>query len=174
MRRPDTTSQLRRLIEKLRSAIPDVVLRTTMIVGFPGETDRQFDELLEFVKWAQFDALGCFRFYPESGTDAALLPDQVPENIKQQRLDELMLCQQEIAFTKNRNRIGNEITCLVDSVDDNGFSTGRFFGQAPDIDSVCMIEMKNSQKRNIPLRQGQFINAKVTGTRDYDLVVERI
>ena len=170
MRRPDTKSQLFRLIEKLRSAIPDIVLRTTMIVGFPGETDEQFDELLEFVKWAQFDALGCFTFYPELGTDAALLPGQVPENIKQQRLDELMLCQQEIAFAKNRNRIGSEITCLVDSVDDGDFGTGRFYGQAPDIDSICIIEMKNSQD----LRPGQFINTKVTGTRDYDLVVEQI
>ena len=169
MRRPDTKSQLFRLIEKLRFVIPDIVLRTTMIVGFPGETDEQFDELLEFVKWAQFDALGCFTFYPESGTDAALLPDQVPENIKQQRLDELMLCQQEIAFTKNRDRIGSEITCLVDSVNDD-FGTGRFYGQAPDIDSICIIEMKNSQD----LRPGQFINTKVTGTRDYDLVVEQI
>jgi ribosomal protein S12 methylthiotransferase len=174
MRRPDTKSQLRRLIEKLRSTIPDIVLRTTMIVGYPGETDSQFDELLEFVKWAQFDALGCFRFYPESGTDAALLPDQVPEDIKQQRLDELMLCQQEIAFAKNRNRIGSEITCLVDSIDDNDSGAGRFYGQAPDIDSVCIIEVKNSQKRNIPLRPGQFINARVTSTKDYDLVVERI
>ncbi len=174
MRRPDTKSQLQRLIKKLRSAIPDIVLRTTMIVGFPGETDKQFNELLEFVKWAQFDALGCFRFYPESGTDAALLPDQVPENIKQQRLDELMLCQQEIAFTKNRDKIGSEITCLVDSVNDDGSGIGRFYGQAPDIDSVCVIEKKNSQKRNIPLQPGQFINAKVTGTKDYDLEVERI
>ena len=170
MRRPDTKSQLRRMIEKLRSAIPDIVLRTTMIVGFPGETEQQFDELLEFVKWAQFDALGCFRFYPESGTDAALLPDQVPEKIKQQRLDELMLCQQEIAFTKNHNRIGSEIICLVDSVNGDDFGTGRFYGQAPDIDSICIIEMKNSQD----LRPGQFINAKVTGTRDYELVIERI
>jgi len=174
MRRPDTKSQLFQLIEKLRSAIPDIVLRTTMIVGFPGETDRQFDELLEFIKWAQFDALGCFTFYPESGTDAALLPDQVPEKIKQKRLDELMLCQQEIAFSKNRNRIGREITCLVDSINDDDFGTGRFYGQAPDIDSICIIEMKNSHKKNISLRPGQFINAKVTGTRDYDLVIKRI
>jgi ribosomal protein S12 methylthiotransferase len=145
-----------------------------MIVGFPGETDQQFNELLEFVKWAKFDALGCFRFFPESGTDAALLPGQVPESIKQQRLDELMLCQQEIAFAKNRSRIGSEITCLVDSVDNNDFGTGRFYGQAPDIDSVCIIDMKNSRKNNIPLRPGRLINAKIIDTRDYDLVIKQI
>jgi ribosomal protein S12 methylthiotransferase len=94
MRRPDTKDQLQRLIEKLRCAMPDIALRTTIIVGFPGENDRHFAELLDFVKWAQFDALGCFKFYAESGTTAAQMPGQVPEKVKQQRLEELMLSQQ--------------------------------------------------------------------------------
>jgi len=147
--------------------MPDIVLRTTMIVGFPGETDRQFEELLEFVKWAKFDALGCFKFYPESGTAAAELPGQVPDEIKQQRLDELMLTQQKIAFAKNKKRIGSNLTCLVDSVDTEGFGQGRYYGQAPDIDSICII-------KNCSAEPGQFISTKVIGTQDYDLLVEQI
>lgn len=167
MRRPDTTYRLRRLIEKLRSDILDIVLRTTLIVGFPGETDRQFNELVDFVTWAEFDALGCFTFYPESGTDAAEMPSQVPEKVKQQRLDELMLTQQRIVFAKNKSRIGSKLICLVDSVDNRDLGQGRFFGQAPDIDSICII-------KNCSAKSGRFINTKVVGTKDYDLLVEQI
>jgi len=167
MRRPDTREDICRLIEKLRSAIPDIVLRTTLIVGFPGETDRQFDELLEFVKWADFDALGCFKFYPESGTAAAEMPAQIPDHVKQQRLKELMLTQQKIAFAKNKKRIGSTLTCLVDSADARSMRKGRYYGQAPDIDSFCIIE-------NCSATPGQFVDAKVTGTKDYDLLVQQI
>jgi ribosomal protein S12 methylthiotransferase len=167
MRRPDTKDRLHRLIEKLRRAIPDIVLRTTLIVGFPGETDRQFAELLEFIKWAQFDALGCFQFYPESGTGAARMPGQIAQAVKQHRLEKLMLTQQEIAFAKNRNRIGNRLTCLVDSIDDKGIGRGRFYGQAPKVDSICIIE-------HCSATAGQFINAEVTGTENYDLIVRQI
>ena len=167
MHRPDTSQSIRRLIERLRSALPDCLLRTTLIVGFPGETERQFNELLEFVRWAQFDALGCFKFSPESGTLAAEMPAQVPDRIKQQRVDELMLTQQEIAFAKNINRVGATLTCLVDSVRTEGLAKGRFYGQAPDIDSLCLI-------KNCSARPGQFINANVVGTRDYDLIVEQV
>jgi len=165
MRRPDTKEQLKRLIEKLRSTVPDIILRTTLIAGFPGETEQQFTELLEFIKWARFDALGCFKFYPESGTDAAKMPGQLPDKIKQQRLEELMLTQQKIAFAKNKRRIGSELTCLVDSVDGNGIGRGRFYGQAPDIDGVCII-------KDCPTKTGEFVNTRVVGTKNYDLVVE--
>jgi ribosomal protein S12 methylthiotransferase len=137
------------------------------MVGFPGETDKQFDELIDFVEWAQFDALGSFPFYPESGTAAAEMPGQVPETVKQQRLDELMMAQQQIAFARNENRIGQTLTCLVDSVDRHDLRQSRYYGQAPDIDSVCII-------RNGSAQPGQFIEAKVVGTRDYDLLVEQI
>jgi ribosomal protein S12 methylthiotransferase len=167
MRRPDKKNKLQRLIENLRAAVPDIVLRTTLIVGFPGETDRQFEELLDFVKWARFDALGCFKFYPESGTSAAKLPGQVPDVVKHQRLDEMMLTQQKIAFSHNRERIGSDLTCLVDSVDLEGLGRGRYYGQAPDIDGVCIIEKCTA-------KPGQLINTKVAGTRDYDLLVRQI
>jgi ribosomal protein S12 methylthiotransferase len=167
MRRPDKKDKLQRLIEDLRLAMPDIVLRTTMIVGFPGETNRQFEEMLDFVKWARFEALGCFKFYPESGTAAAELPDQIPDELKQQRFDELMLTQQKIAFAGNKKRIGSNLTCLVDTVDPEGFGQGRYYGQAPDIDSVCII-------KNCSAKPGQFIPTKVIGTQDYDLLVEQI
>ncbi len=167
MHRPDTKEQIFSLIETLRKKIPDAVLRTTLIVGFPGETDRQFDELLDFVKWAEFDALGAFRYYPESGTAAAEMPSQVPDEVKKQRLEELMLTQQEIAFDKNKSRIGDELACLVDSVDDEGSGEGRFYGQAPDIDSLCVIKSRSA-------KPGRFINTKVVDTKGYDLVVEEI
>jgi len=167
MRRPDSKEHICRLIEKLRSVIPDVVLRTTLIVGFPGETEQQFNELLEFVKWVKFDCLGCFRFYPESGTPAAEMLGQLPDHIKQQRLEELMLTQQKIVFAKNKTRIGSKLTCLVDSVDSEGAGQGRFYGQAPDIDSICII-------RNCSASPGKFINAKVVGIKDYDLIIEQI
>jgi len=191
MRRPDTKDRLRRLIENLRSRLPGCLLRTTIIVGFPSETDRQFAELLDFIEWAQFDALGCFKFYPESGTGAAEMPAQVPDQVKRQRLDELMLTQQKIAFAKNKNRVGSKLTCLVDSVDPvrskprktnenlrantptsngvdyKGTGRGRFYGQAPDIDSICIV-------KNCSANPGQFINTKVVGTKDYDLLVRQI
>ena len=167
MRRLDTKERICSLIENLRINLPDVVLRTTLIVGFPGETDQQYTELLEFIKWAEFDALGCFKFYPEAGTAAAKMPAQVPDEVKQRRLEKLMLTQQKIAFAKNKRRIGSELTCLVDSVDGNGNGLGRFYGQAPDIDSVCII-------KNCLENAGKFIKTRVIGIKDYDLVVEQI
>ena len=167
MRRGDRKEKVVELIEKLRRAMGDVVLRTTMIVGFPGESDEQFEELLDFVRWAKFDALGCFEFYGEEGTAAAKMGGQVPERVKKERVDRLMLCQQEIAFAKGRERIGQELVCLVDEVDEAGQGRGRFYGQAPEIDSICYIE-KCSDK------PGEFVKVKVVRTRDYDLVVRPI
>ncbi len=167
MRRPGNPERLRRIIENLRDVMPDIILRTTLMVGFPGETDREFAELVDFVGWARFDALGCFQFYAESGTAAAEMPAQVPEEVKQQRLEELMLTQQKIAFAKNQARIGSELRCLVDSVDSGGRGCARFYGQAPGIDSICIIG-------NCRAQAGQFINAKVISSSDYDLRMEQV
>jgi len=167
MRRPDTKDRLQQLIEKVRHAMPDIVLRTTLIVGFPGETEQQFAELLDFIKWAKFDALGCFKFYPESGTPAADMPGQISDDVKQQRVEELMLTQQKIAFAKNENKIGSVLVCLIDSVDDKGIGRGRFYGQAPQIDSLCIIE-------NCSAEPGELINTRVLGAKDYDLLVQQI
>ncbi len=185
MRRPDTKEDLCRLIDRLRAVMPDIILRTTLIVGFPGETQGEFEELIEFVKWARFDALGAFTYFPEAGTPAAEFPDQIPDEIKQARLDALMLTQQEIAFAMNQERIGSRLTCLVDEGGRKAggkgqrrrqaashkaqpsLGRGRFYGQAPDIDSLCIIQ-------GCSAAPGRFIETKVVGTRDYDLVVEQI
>jgi ribosomal protein S12 methylthiotransferase len=167
MRRPHSKDKICRLIETMRTRIPDCVLRTTFIVGFPGETNARFNELLEFINWASFDNLGCFPFYPEQGTPAANMPHQGPDRLKNKRLEKLMLAQQKIAFGKNKSRIGNQLTCLVDSIDKNHTAKARFFGQAPDIDSVCII-------RDCRACPGSFINVKVTGSINYDLLCRQI
>jgi len=167
MHRPDTKEKIYALIEKIRRSIPQVVLRTTFIVGFPGETEQQFNELLEFVKRVRFDALGCFKFYAEEGTEAAKMPSQIPEELKQSRMEKLMLTQQQIAFAKNRERLGESLQCLVDTVDRRGLATGRFYAQAPEIDSHCIIEDCSAQP-------GKFIEAEVVGWRGYDLVVRQV
>lgn len=165
MKRIDTKEKTTALIEKLRAAIPNVVLRTTVIVGYPGETDENFAELLEFVKWARFDALGCFPYYPEIGTDAATLEGQLTDKVKNQRIDELMLAQQQIAFEKAVKLKGAQLTCLVDEIFDDGDGIGRYFGQAPHIDSVCFIE-------NCSKEPGEFALVTVTGSKDYDLICQ--
>jgi ribosomal protein S12 methylthiotransferase len=164
MCRADTKEHTVELVEKIRNRMPEAVLRTTVIVGYPGETDAQFEELLDFVRWAKFDALGCFRFSPEPGTAAAELSDQLPESVKQQRADTLMKLQQQIAFDRMDARIGKEYRILVDEIYEQQ-AIGRFYGQAPHIDSICTIT-----DPSVPY--GAFIQAKVTARDGYDLVVE--
>jgi ribosomal protein S12 methylthiotransferase len=167
MHRPDTGQKIKDLIECLRAEISDVVLRTTLIVGFPAETDEEFNELLEFVEWARFDALGCFPYYPEADTTAGKMDRQIPGAIKQERYKEIMLKQQQIVFDKNDQRIGTELLCLVDSVDKQGTGKGRFYGQAPEIDSVCLINKSSTCP-------GELIKVKVVKFKGYDLVVEQV
>jgi ribosomal protein S12 methylthiotransferase len=165
MRRADRKDTTIRLIEKLRAAMPDVVLRTTVITGFPGETEEAFEELLEFVRWAKFEALGCFPFYAEPGTHAATLDGQVPQDVRHARADRLMRMQQEIAFAAARARIGQRLQCLVDASDEEQ-AEGRFYGQAPHTDSICRMQG--------PAEPGQFVPVRVVDTQDYDLIVSRI
>jgi len=167
MHRGGGREQIRHLIENLRAAIPNLVLRTTVIVGFPGETDDQFRELLDFTRWAEFDALGCFTFYSEAGTPASQLPGQLHEKVKQQRFDELMTAQQEIVFSKMSRQLGRELLCLVDAVDSDGGGRGRYYGQAPHIDGICLMEKCSA-------KVGDFTEVKIVGTEGYDFIVEQI
>ena len=167
MKRIDTKEKTVALIEQLRKAMPDVVLRTTVIVGYPGETEEQFEELLEFINWAKFDALGCFTFYPEPGTVAGSLEGQVAEDVKQARADAVMEAQQEIAFEKIDSMIGTVIECLIDEEADDGEDVvGRYYGQAPHIDSLCFIDQCTGQP-------GEIVRAEVTGRDGYDLLVKQ-
>jgi ribosomal protein S12 methylthiotransferase len=167
MHRPDTKEKITALIGNIRKIIPDVVLRTTVIVGFPGETDQQFKELLDFVEQVRFDALGCFAFWPEEGTKAAQLSGRIPQKIKEERSDSIMLAQQQIAFEKNQSRKSQIIECLIDENQSGQPAIGRFYGQAPHIDSICLID-------NCTDLPGSFIKAKITDFKDYDLLAEKI
>lgn len=167
MHRPDTKEGIEHLIEKLRKEISDVVLRTTVIAGFPGETDEQFEELLDFIKQARFDSLGCFTFWPEESTRAAELPGRIRQEIKDERRNQLMLEQQKIVFEKNRMRQGQIIEFLIDENIPSRPAIGRYYGQAPHIDSVCFID-------NCRDNPGTFLKAQITGFKDYDLLAKRI
>ena len=131
MHRPDTKQKITALIEKLRKNIPDVVLRTTVIVGFPGETMEQFEELVDFIKQVRFDALGCFTFWPEDGTKAAQLPGRIPQETKENRRQQLMLAQQQIAFEKNKARQGQVIECLIDENQSGRKAVGSILRPSP-------------------------------------------
>jgi len=177
MRRGDRKENIAELIEKLRRAMPDVALRTTIIVGFPGESDEQFEELSDFVQTVKFDALGCFGFYAEEGTPAAKMTAQVHEAVKSERVEQLMLTQQQIAFQKGRDRIGHQLVCLIDEVDENGLARGRFYGQAPEIDSICYIKNSRGPQAHPTIRSlkpGQLVEVTVTGSQDYDLLCRAI
>jgi len=152
------------LLHRMRERIDGLTLRTTLIVGFPGESDEQFEELLAFVKEFRFDALGVFEFSPEEGTPAASMAHQVPPAVKTQRAEAIMLAQQEIAFAANASRVGERAEILVDGMGSGGYCIGRTCEQAPDIDSVCILTE--------PRADGAFAACEVTDWQDYDLVVK--
>jgi ribosomal protein S12 methylthiotransferase len=163
MGRLTTRKAIEALLEKLRRRIPDIVLRTTFLVGFPGETERQFRELLQFVRDFRFDALGVFEFSAEPGTAAAAMDGQVSQAAKADRAREIMLAQRTIAFEANGRRVGRRVEVLVDGLDSQGRCVGRHFGQAPDIDGLCRLTHRR--------RPGSFVTGKVLDWADYDLIV---
>jgi len=156
----------RRDIEALLGRLRDVgmAVRTTFIVGFPGETEARFDELLRFVEGFRFDALGVFKYSPETDTPAAEMSDQVPDEVKSRRAEEVMLAQQKIAFEANRKLVGSSVTVLVDGREATDRCVGRHCGQAPDIDGVCYLTRAREA--------GRFVTAAVVDWDEYDLVVE--
>ena len=157
-------ADVERLLGDLREAVPDLAIRTTLIVGFPGETDAQFKALLDFVRCQQFEALGAFAYSPEEGTPAAVMAGQVDEAVKRQRVEQLMLLQQEIAFRAAVDRVGSQVEVLVDGFDPEGRCIGRHAGQAPDVDGVCFLTE--------PVEAGSLLPARVVEADGYDLVVE--
>ena len=158
----------RELISRLRSRVPGVVLRTTMIVGHPGETEEQFSELLEFVREARFERLGAFTYSEEEGTyDAAHFKDDVPQEEKQSRLDRLMSLQSDISYSYNQSRIGSVERVLVDEVMPDGTLVCRSQYESPDVDGEILV-------RGTSVPVGEFITVKITGAEEYDLEAERI
>jgi ribosomal protein S12 methylthiotransferase len=169
MGRRTNKSQLVFITNKLRSEIPDIVIRTTLISGFPGETTKEHEELLDFVDEMEFDRLGVFAYSIEEDTPAALMPDQITDGIKEERRDEIMELQQEIAFEKSEAMIGRKLLVMIEGkvADENAY-IGRTYMDAPGVDGNIFI---NSDKE---LMSGDFVHVKVTGAAEYDLIGEII
>lgn len=152
----------RELIELLRRHIPDIALRTTFIVGYPGETEEHFQHLLDFVRWAQFDQLGAFVYSREEGTRAAGFKEQVPARVAARRYHELMQAQQEIVLNKNSKQVGKEFIVLIDRVEDDQ-AHARNYQQAPEVDGTVLFA---SEKH----KAGDFVRVKCTAFQGYDLM----
>lgn len=161
MRRPHNVDRLLRWIEYYRQAMPDAVLRTTFIVGYPGETEAEFQGLLDFMEAVEFDRVGAFAFSPEPGTPAFHLPHPVDEETKQERWERLMAFQQPISLRRNQLAVGKRLEVLVDGAD-NGLSITRSYRDAPEIDGYVVVEKE--------LPPGQMAQVIVTGAMEYDLV----
>ena len=151
------------LIGKLREKIPNLVLRTTFIVGFPGETDEQFDELYDFVEETGFERMGVFTYSLEPGTPAEKLDGHLPDDVKNARRDELMALQQEIAFEYGDSLVGYELDVLIDEKVDDELWAGRSFADAPEIDGTVFIAGEN-------LEVGQMVSVEILERKDYDLI----
>lgn len=153
------------IVDRLRKKIPDIALRTTLITGFPGETEEDFEELKEFVKKLRFDRLGVFTYSREEDTPAAEMEGQVPEDVKEARRDEIMEIQQEIAFEKGKERIGDDFDVMIEgSLPDEGVYIARTYMDAPDVDGYVFI----SSDWN--LDSGDFVKVEITGAKEYDLI----
>lgn len=167
MGRRTTRQELVDVITKLRNNIPDIALRTTLITGFPGETEEDIDDLLDFVDTMEFDRLGVFTYSPEEGTPAASMTDQVPENIKEERRNRIMELQQEVSLDKSADMVGRVIPVMVEGkITDDDAYVGRSYKDAPNVDGYVFINT------NVQLMSGQIVNVSITGSMEYDLIGE--
>ncbi len=172
MKRGSGSRYIRQLIEKLRSAMPEVTLRSTFIVGYPGETDAEFNELLNFIKEGHFDHVGAFKFSVEENTASAKLPGRVAEEKMQERYNILMATQKEVSLLKNRAKIGKEFSVLCEGVseDHEWVIQSRLHSQAPEVDGVTYLSECSPEQAKI----GDFMKVKITEAHDYDLVAVAI
>lgn len=167
MGRRTSKADLTSIVEMLRREIPDIVLRTTLIAGFPGETREQHQEMMEFVDEMEFDRLGVFAYSQEEDTPAASMPDQIDEETKLTWRDELMELQQEIAFDKARDMEGRVVTAMVEGqVSGEDVYVARTYGDAPDVDGYLFLRTQET------LMSGDFVKARITGASEYDLIGE--
>lgn len=167
MGRKTNKDDLVRIIHHLREEIPDITLRTTLICGFPGETEEQHKELLEFVQEMKFDRLGAFTYSPEEGTKAAEMENQIPEETKKLWQQEVMELQEEIIFEKNEDMADRELYAFIEGkvADENAY-VGRTYRDAPSIDGYIFVNTEET------LMTGDFAKVKVTGAYEYDLIGE--
>lgn len=167
MGRRTSKQELIDIVQKLRKEIPDICLRTTLITGFPGETQEQHEEVMEFIDILEFDRLGAFTYSPEEDTPAATFEDQIEEEVKEDRQADIMELQQEIAFDKAEDMIGREVLVMIEGkvADENAY-VGRTYRDAPNVDGLIFINT------DVELISGDFAKVKVTGALDYDLIGE--
>ncbi|AKL95418.1 ribosomal protein S12 methylthiotransferase RimO [Clostridium aceticum] len=168
MNRRTNKESLIKTINKLRKEVPNIVIRTSLIVGFPGEEEKHFNELLAFVEEMKFDRLGAFTYSREEDTAAAKLPDQVAEDVKEQRQKKIMELQQRISLSKNNEKVGKILEVLVEEeLQGNGEYLGRTQGDAPEIDGVVYLQAKT------PVKIGDIVPVKITSALEYDLIGEK-
>ena len=169
MNRRVDRAQTEKLIARLRERIPGLALRTTMITGFPGETEEQFEELLDFVRTQRFERLGAFVYSREPGTPSEKLDGQLPEKVKTARRERLLAVQQEIAFAWNASQVGRQLDVLIDSYipDAQNAYLGRSYADAPEIDGSVYVTGED-------LAPGQIVPCEVVAFRDYDLVAAAV
>ena len=167
MRRPERQRTIRERVQWLRDAIPDLSLRTTMIVGFPGETDEDFEAMIDLLEEIRFDYIGAFPYSVEEGTLAATMPGQVDEDVARERLERLMDVQRGISMARNEARIGSTQVVLIDRID-HGVAVGRTKGQALEVDGVVTIDEARD------CQPGDFVNARITDAVEQDLVAELV
>ena len=168
MNRRGGRREIEEAIAKLRAGIPNITLRTTLIAGFPGETEEQFEEMCRFVRDMQFDRLGCFAYSPEEGTKAATMPDQIDEEVKQRRADQIMEIQTGIMSRKQAERVGQELECICDELDEeNGLYLLRTMSDAPEIDGNVCVPADEYQ-----LEFGHFYKVHILDSDLYDLYGE--
>ncbi len=166
MNRHGDGAHIRAMVKMMRERYPDFIIRTTVMLGFPGETEEQFQSLLDFLREAQFDRLGAFAFSPEEGTPAADMSGQLPEALKQERLDAIMRLQQGISLNRNKNRLGKSYEVLVEGVDGE-MAYGRSYAEAPEVDgSICF------KRKGTELEPGMFTKVRITDAKPYDLIGE--
>ena len=167
MGRRTSKQELIDIVQKLRKEIPDICLRTTLITGFPGETQEQHEEVMEFIDTLEFDRLGAFTYSPEEDTPAATFEDQIDEEVKEDRQADIMELQQEIAFDKAEDMIGREVLVMIEGqvAEENAY-VGRTYRDAPNVDGLIFINT------DVELISGDFAKVKVTGALDYDLIGE--
>lgn len=168
MKRGTTQEKTTKLLNKFREAVPEMAIRTTLIVGYPGETEEDFQALKEFVKAMRFDRLGCFTYSHEENTTAYELADDVPEEVKLQRANEIMELQSQISWELNQEKVGKTFRCLIDRKEGNYF-VGRTEYDSPDVDNEVLIDAKKHY-----VKIGDFTDVKITEAADYDLYGEPI
>ena len=164
MKRGITREKTDELIKNIRDVNPEIALRTTLIAGHPGETDKDFQEMYDFVEKSRFDRLGIFTYSHEEGTSAHKLEDDVPEQVKRSRSNKIMALQQKISTQKNKNKVGKTVKVLIDRVDSNNYY-GRTEQDSPEVDNEVIIPSKEMH-----LRVGDFYDVKITDSKEYDLI----